>query len=595
MRDVGLRRVVFTAIFGMMLACSGPAQLSTAPSQTRQPPLASTTPSQSPRATEPSWPLKDMTSRPQVWFGPLDPPEWSQANNGSQSYDFNELFNSDFTWPLASDATRVMVLYPVWLDSLATIDQLRMVFSSLRERSIAIAFESGPLSEHGACNAGTVEGFSGASAASRIARRIRAAGGVLYAFEMEHGFDAATYYDPACRMTPEEIARDAAKSIAAVRSVFPDVVVGSIETADLDLDSVTAWLDAYKKVTGEELGFFHLDVNYHIPDWASRAKAIEDYVQARGIDFGIYYVGDPTDQTDAAWLEHASSRLTQFEVIQGGRPDHPIFQSWDAHPSHLLPEDQPGTFTHFVTSYLRPRSALTLTAGQSAISGVLMKEDGSPIPNAVIDLAFTPSSGQGVFADYTISGRVPAGATLGDVGLRINTECDCSGVASLALASVSYTEDGQTANPIPNGRFQTGLDGWGVWGSGQTGLSRGENGSGRALLLSAKPSQDVGVNSAGFAVHSGKSFTLTLRARVDPPTQSSGYFDIVFLGDGGEIQRFTTPIQVATVPAGTAQTKDDGSFELTLAAPPDASLSVTAWYPGDEVSWPAWAETERLP
>ncbi len=559
-------------LFAALLACALPTGLGAPPVE--QPTTASSIPSSPATGPTPAWPLKDMTTRPQIWFGPLDPPEWSQANPGVGGYDYFQLFHAGAPWPRASEAVRVMVLYPVWLDSLATPSQLQQVFADLRQRHIAVAFESGPLTEHGPCNAGTIEGFSGAPAAKRIAQRIQANGGVLYAMEMEHGFDAATYYDPACRMTPQEIAKDAAQTISAVRQVFPDVVVGSIETADLDPAAVSDWLSAYQEVTGEPLGFFHLDVNFNIPDWAEKARAIQDVVQPRGVPFGIYYIGDPADASDAAWYDHARQRMEAFEVLQGGQPDDAIFQSWNPQPQQLLPEEQPGTYTNFVLNYLRPRSTLGLALHQASAGGSLTLMDGTPIPNASIELSVLPLSGPGGWADYTLNGVVPDGATTADVGFRVNTECGCSGPAHFSLGSVSYVEGGQTGSRVPNSRFGSGLQGWGTWGAGSAQLTGGENGTGRALSVAAESGQDVGLNSDTFAVQAGQPFDLTFRARVDPPTQASGYFDIVFLNDAGEVQRMTLPIEVTRLAVGTAMTQSDGGYMLQWAPPGNGTYRV---------------------
>lgn len=542
-----------------------------------------------------SWPMKDMTSRPQIWFGPLDPPAWSQANPGGGAYDFFDLFNAEAPWARSSEAVRVMLLYPTWLSGTASRTQLQRVFEDLKRRRIAIAFEAGPLTERGSCNAATLEGFSGAAPARTIAQNIRSAGGVLYSMSLEHGFDAATYYDAACRMTPTEIAQDVSNTIAAVRQVFPDVVVGSIETANLDVNDVAAWLEAYRQVTGEELGYFHLDVNFHMPDWAERAKAIEDAVQSRGIDFGIYYLGNPDDTTDEEWLAHAEERFVDFEVIHAGHPDQPMFQSWDAHPSALLPEEQPGTFTHLITRYMRPRPALTLELSPQTASGLLTTVDGSPLADAPIEISMTPISGEGTFADYTLSGVVPDGVTHADVGLRINTECDCAGPAQLVFASADYLEDGRAGNRVPNGDFSDGLQGWGSWGAGSSQLGQGENGLGRALLIEATTRQDVGLNSDSFEVTPGKGFSLTLRARVDPLTNGSGYFDIVFLSDTGEAGRITIPIQVASMVLGSTSTGDDGSYAFELRGLPAGTLMVRAWFDGNDNVWPATAEQEFNP
>jgi hypothetical protein len=445
------------------------------------------------------------------------------------------------------------------------------------------------LSEHGPCNASTIEGFAGPAAHRRIAQNIRAAGGVLYAMEMEHGFDAATYYDTACRMTPAEIAHDAARTVAAVREVFPEAVIGSIETGNLNVDDIASWVSAYRDATGEELGFFHLDIPYFIPDWAARAKAIETYIRSRGIAFGLYYAGDPDDTSDEQWVGRAEQRFVEYEVGAGGQPDHAIFQSWNSHPVSLLPEDQPGTFTWLIARYLRARTSLAMDVSEGIAAGLLTGTNGEPVGGSTLEVSVTPIHGTGVFTDYTITGVVPASATTADVGLRINTECDCSGPAALVLAGMDYREQGASTNRVPNGGFVGGLTGWGIWGAGQTKLGAGENGVGYGLHVDAAASQDVGVNSEAFAVTPGQPFTLTFRARIDPPTASSGYFDIVFLSGAAESKRFTIPIRVAVTPLGSIQTGPDGSFVLPLGRLPAGTVRLRAWFDGSESLWPATA------
>jgi hypothetical protein len=593
-RSRGFVSAVSAAVVAL-IACSFPAQVSMPPTETGGSAPTGSGASQPGQPRVPPWPLKDMSVRPQIWFGPMDPPEWSTANPGVEGYDYMQLFDPLAPWPRTAEAVRVMVLFPVWLDGGVSDSQLEMVINNLRARRIGVAFESGQLTEHGACNAGTIEGFNGVPGVSRVAERIQSAGGVLYAYAMEHGFDAASYYDPACRMTPQKIAADSAKTAAAVHALFPEAIIGSIETANLEPDTVAEWLDAYQRAAGEPLGFFNLDVNFNISDWAERARKIQDLVQARGIDFGIYYIGDPADPTEEAWYDHARDRMVEFEVVRGGRPDYALFQSWNPHPWKLLPEDQPGTYTHFVASYLRPRSRLSLQISQGVATGVLALEDGSPVANATVELSARPVTGEGVYADYTLTGVVPEAMTHADVGVRINTECSCSGPANLIVGSASYIEQGQGASQIPNGRFTSGMQGWGAWGAGHTELTRGENGSGQALLMAAAAGQDIGLNSGDFVVHPGQTFDLTFRARVDPPTNGSGYFAVFFLSDAGEGQRFILPFAVASSPVGTATTHDDGTFSLLLKGLPAGTTSVQAWYGGDDQVWPGAASTEYTP
>jgi len=587
-RDPRVATLVLSA--AAVWACTLGSVVSPQPTASSRP----VTPSGPAVGSSQSWPMKDMSIRPQIWFGPLDPIDWRTNVPGGTGYDFFSLFSEGAPWERAAEATRVMVLYPIWLDS-ASREQIQRVIDDLRRRRIAIAYECGPLTQHGQCNAGTIEGFSGPASNRRIAQNIKNAGGVLYSMEMEHGFDAATYYDPACRMTPLEIAQDASRTIAAVREVFPNVKVGSIETGNLNVDDIAAWVSAYREVTGEELAYLHLDIPYYVPDWAKRAKAIESHVRSRGIDFGIYYLGDLDDTSDEQWVGRAEQRFVEYEVVAGGQPDHAMFQSWNPHPMSLLPEDQPATFTWLITRYLRTRSALTLDLSEGVASGSLTLVDGTPLANSPIELSITPLGGQGVFADFKVTGVVPQFATTADVGLRINTECNCSGPATLALAKANYLEQGQSSNQVPNGTFASGLNGWGIWGVGNAQLGPGESGAGHALHIEAAAGQDVGLNSDVFVVTPGKAFTLIFRARVDPPTQNSGYFDIIFLNDSGESKRYTVPIQVASAVLGSAQTAADGGYFINMNGLPAGIVLLRAWFNGNEDVWPAMAGQDLTP
>jgi hypothetical protein len=405
--------------------------------------------------------------------------------------------------------------------------------------------------------------------------------------DLEHAFDAGTYYDANCFMSPAEIAADAARTIAAVRAVFPDVKIGSIETADLDPGAVSTWLAAYADVMGEELDYFHLDINFSRVDWAARALEIERVVQSRGVEFGIIYFGNHDDASDEAWLAHTEQRFVEYEIIAGGSPDHVIFQSWHMHPQALLPETQPGTFTNLILRYLRPRTVLTLEAiDDLAYTGSLSDESGNPISGAEIEIRVEPVSGAGFFADYTITGIVPEGTAFAVAGFRVNSECDCSGPAEFVLEQVVYTESGGSGGPIPNGNFASGMDFWGIWGSGAVSIVPSSNGTGGALKVSAQPGQDVGMNSGEIPATPGAEFTIVFTAQVSPVTRDSGYFDIIFLSATTELTRMTIPIAAAGVVVTTVHTGPDGSFQANLGDLPEGEYAITAWYAGNDDFWP---------
>ncbi len=493
----------------------------------------------------------------------------------------------------AADAVHVMRLYPVWLESEAATADLQMVVDNLKQRKIAITFENGPLTETSLCNAAVLEGFSGIPPAQNMMQRLKNAGGTLYGVDLEHGFDAGTFYDvEICHMSPAEIAQDVAGYVNAIWAVFPEAKVGSIETADLDVNAVADWMTAYKAAVGRELDYFHLDINFFRPDWAERAKEIEDYVKSRGVDFGIIYFGDLNDSTDQQWLDHAESRFVEYEVLNVGQPDHVIFQSWHPHPLSLLPDNQKGTFTNLILRYLRPRTNLTLERiDDLTVTGRLTDEFGSAAPGEPLEIRIRPLSGEGLFAEYTISGIVPDGATMADAGFRINMECDCNGTAEMTLEQVTYLDSGQTVNGVPNGNFANGLNGWGIWGSGAHQIVTSSNGTGGALSVNVGPNQELGMNSDTINVTAGSNFTITFLAKINPASANSGYFDIIFLNSAGEVSRQTIPIEAGQVTIATTTTNITGHYEAGHQELTLDSFILSAWYPGSDKHWPALAQT----
>ncbi len=581
-----LLRLGLALALGLASGCS-----SSSPSSPTSSPSSAPTLSAAPSAAASAWPLKDMSARPQLWFGPLDPWSWDRFDPGSGPHQFYDLFNADAAWSQVSDAVQVFGLNSNWIETFGSEAQLRQVVEDLGRRGIGLWTEAGQLTETSSCNASNLEGFSGAPPARAAAERLRAAGGTLYTFKLEHGFDAATFYDLQCRMSPAAIAEDTVKTVEAVRGVFPGVVIGSVETANLDAQAVSTWLEAYREAVGEELGYFHLDVNFTIADWAVRARAIEDVVHSRGIDFGIIYAGDESDATDAAWLDHAEARAVEYEVITGGHPDHVVFQSWHRHPESLLPETGPETFTNLVSRYLRPRTALSLVPGDASAGGTLTMADGSPVPGATIEVSARPLSGPGAMGTYTIDGVVPDGAGEADVGLRVNAECDCSGPVELVLDGVRYGEGSESGNRVPNGDFAAGWDGWGVSGAGQAQVHG--SGPAAALHVSATASQDVVLNSGLLPVTPGADFHVQFTAQVGPASTGHGYFDIVFLGQAGEVGRYRVDLAPIDVQIGGPETDASGRFEVALDSLPAGSFDVRAWYPGDDARWPAYAAFTR--
>jgi len=539
----------------------------------------------------------DLTTRPQVWFGPLDPSPPDASRPFCGCLDFFDLFEEDAAWVSAAGQTHVFKLYGGWVAWVASDAELRQVVEGANRLGMALAFEAGPLTPTDDCT-GEIEGFAGPEEGIRIVQRIRAAGGSIVYVDLEHPYDAATFADApgACGMTPEEIARNVSHFVDTVRSAFPDAIFGAVETAQLEVDHVARWVEAYRAVMGEDLGYFHLDPDYGQPDWPQRALEIETYLRSQGIEFGLFYMGDWQDASDAEWVARAEERFLRYEVEYGGRPDHVVFQSWHPHPEQLLPETDPSAFTYLIGRYSRSRTVLALNidpspGGVLTSSGHLTETNGTPVSNAAIALAMRPLHGSGLLAEYTITGVVPEGAIEADVGYRVNLECDCSGPAEFILYEVRYAEGEETTNRIPNPDFALGYDGWGAWGEAVWQVEPSDQGSGQALHLTAQPHQGAAINSAKFPATAGSPFTMTFVARVSPESQGSGYFNLIFDNGVREIRRLTIPLEPAVIPLGQVNTDEDGAFRFDLDEWPTSSVALRASYLGDQERWPALAET----
>lgn len=148
---------------------------------------------------------------------------------------------------------------------------------------------------------------------------------------------------------------------------------------------------------------------------------------------------------------------------------------------------------------------------------------------------------------FTAQGAVPEGAQRANVGVRINMECDsCQGPGRIDLYRFRYAAGENGNNLVPNPGFARGMQGWGIWGSGQDAVGLADSGTGKMLTFSVGPEQAAGLNSETFPVTAGERFQFSVQADVKPGSANAGYFSVFFLdGDGGEIERVNIPFHEA--------------------------------------------------
>jgi len=514
------------------------------------------------------------------------------------------LFTEDAPWTEAAQHVQVFNLYGGWVAHFpwepeeATDDELEQIIADLNRRGIAIGFEASPLVATDECGRG-IEGFFGPEEGLRIVNRLKQFGATVRYVSLDEPFAFGHIYDGpnACQWPAEKIAQQVQDYVTAIKSVYPDAIIGDNEPlwVGVEVGELVEWLDAYKAVTGSNLPFIHLDLDFSRADWHIAAKQLEEAARVRGIEFGIFYLGDPGDATDAEWVNKAFERARLYELVAGGTPDHVKFQSWHDHPDYLLPETKPDTFTALIKRYFRTRTALSLDLGPQAAdgtqnaTGALSTVTGEPLPGAVVELTINALDGPGLSAEYTITGTVPARAIRSDVGFRVNTECGCQGTSDFVVYQVRYTEGNETVSRVPNSDFARGYDGWGSWGSGTIRPEPSDQDSGVMLHVKATPDQDAAINSAPFHVTPGATYTLTFVARIAPLSFGSGYLDITFQDAEAEFTRERIQLMPAVVRIGAATTDAQGRYAISLESLPRGKLLLEANYAGSDQYWPAYA------
>lgn len=516
---------------------------------------------------------------PVNWFAPF--PHNAPGDPGV--LDFFSLFDSGAPWDTAAAHIQVFKMYE---QIMAFPDApLRTMFADLRRRHIALALEFGPLLMS---NCGGGEGFRG-DRGLQTAQRIRNLGGWLQyiAFDEPYFFGAIADYPNACHYTPEQVAANAKQSVDALRTVFPDLVVGDIEVVPAAgvtdtswLDGYQRWVDAWQRVTGESLAFFDFDVPID-GDWRGGVEAMRRALQIRGVPFGLIYVGE--GNSDAEWVASAAQFASDYENKGGTVPDQRIFQSWIQFPTHALPETDPSTFTYAINRYFRPRTQLVMQSSGGTLQGQLSTvQPASPVAGATLDVTAVPFVATGVTETYTERGTIPVGTQLVVFGARVNTECTGQGAVDVQLTD--FVLDVGTTQLTAD--FSALLQGWGYWGNPD--LVMPANG-GLHFVVSANESMGINHDAQSLAAD-GAAYELQVRAALAQGELGNGCLIAAFLNSGGtELSRASIFMLPLPLDLGTPVSAGDGSFTQDLSLAPAVDYELWATFAGSASLWPSAA------
>ena len=477
----------------------------------------------------------------ELWMASTDP-FGRGLNRPEVALDYLDLFTPQASWQSAAGRLAVFKVGPAFVDR-APMETMRSVFSNLKQRGIALAWEAGMVPPGAQCRGGT-EGYAGDTA--RSVARIKAAGGELRYVAMDEPFwyghwDASAH---TCHLSVGDLARGVAGRVAMVRSAFPTVEVGDIEPvgASETMDypaQIAEWARTFEQATGRPLAFFHADINWN-GNWRRDLPALAQRLRDLRIPGGIIVNGDPGAATDRDWTDAATRHMQLVVDDLGLKPYAYIFQTWDARPTRMLPESQPGTLTNLVLRNSRPAARIELAREPGAVAGRVIDHSGAPTRAAKVQVTALDVNGVGRLRDVSRNGIVPRGATTALFVLRVGAECACGGdPVHIAIGPMQFREEGVAP------------------------VIRSLRPGGDLYELDSDKPQQVAINTAAFPVRSGTRYEARIALRVRDQATRPGYLALVFVNGGGkEIRRERIPLQAPEEPLGVAVTDRSGRFSI---------------------------------
>ena len=314
---------------------------------------------------------------PEIWLGPQGLP--SAKGNLAANEDFMDMFRPDAPWTQAAAHTQVFMLYATHITP-AYQAQLNTIVADLNRRHIKIALEVGAInvgpSKDAPCGGTDMEGYGTPARAKTLSEMIKKAGGQIAYLTMDEPlmyghFMTGVHTNMSgmqlkfCNYPVSKIVELVAPTLNAYIQEFPDVAIGQTEPTRIAVfpnwqSDFLAWATGYQATMKRPLAFIHLDIPWlAAPPSKEPADTLAFYkymqqLQQQGLieKIGIIWNGQPRDQTDADWVQDAESHVQILEGKYHLHPDHEIFQSWVARPSHALPETDPSTLTSLIDWYL---------------------------------------------------------------------------------------------------------------------------------------------------------------------------------------------------------------------------------------------------
>jgi hypothetical protein len=312
-----------------------------------------------------------ISSQAAIWVHPKPYAGGLTGPEGGGSVDLLSLFAGTGQWPTVAANAHVFGFYAGWLGSIDSATFARVI-AFLNARHMALEIEAPSLQAPPTCGSG-VEGFvpygqSLTDFTNGYLQRLRAAGATVRYIKVDepYFFGSLDPFDPrACHWPVSQVAQGVAQFTALVHQTYPNASVGDVEPIISNpvayspgvVTALSRWHDAYEAASGAPFPFFVADMDFSNPAWPSLAVQMQSTMRGRGEQFGIIFIGDPTDSSDAMWAGKAIARFQAFFGAPGSAPDFVLFQSWNPYPQYCLPESDPTTFMGVVKAFIDSKTA----------------------------------------------------------------------------------------------------------------------------------------------------------------------------------------------------------------------------------------------
>jgi hypothetical protein len=495
----------------------------------------------------------------EIWFGPRTP---DYGVIGVR--DWAELFKPTSQWNQLAGQVQVFLaadgFYRITPD-----DQLQAIAANAASHHIALAMEIGAITKRPNEPCGDGEGYIDRAVVPLVISKLTRLGIRLEIVRM----DGPTWFGhyQKCKLPVAELGPLVAETLRPFLQAFPGLVVGDVVPPQA-LAQSPDWRATYltfkrdlEAAIGRKLAFVHMDVNWREPDWPADIAAMERLAHGAGMKFGVIYNGDSLSPTDEAWVAEAKTHFDELETRYGLIPDQAVFHTWNDHPTHVFPETSNASHSYLVALYRLPRTRLTVQRNATGVQGRLARATGQPVPGARIAIEVLGDDPNNPPPVRTVSGIVPSQARFAILGLRVNSECFCSGENDLLLGPLSYRE---TAGGSVRYEYR-----YTTPPRSEAGLALTPAADRLLVRLKVAPSRNFGFNSPAFPVTPGARFQLQVPLGALGGSGMFGTATVVWL-DARQQGFMRDDIRVGNDAAPIAAAVTDASGNFAAALPENA-------------------------